>query len=119
MKRILVLFFILLIIAIMIFIWTGNQKQSTAQRLLKPWIALQCGHQLKASKLWQASSLFLTTKQNNHVQEKICECVSEHALNQVPTQDLLIATVNENVKNKLIERALINSLKGCLLERLK
>ena len=119
MKRLLILLLVLLIIGIVIFVYTGNQKQSTVQRILKPWIALQCGNELKASKLWQASALFLTTDQQNHAQEKICECVSENALNDVPTQDLLIATVNENAKNKLVQQALINSLKGCVQGVLK
>ena len=119
LKRLLILLFVLLIIGIVIFAYTGNQKQSTVQRILKPWSALQCGNELKASKLWQVSSLFLTADQQNHAQEKVCECVSENALNDVPTQDLLMATVNENAKNELVQQALINSLKGCVQEVLK
>ena len=118
-KRLLIVLLVLLIIGVVIFAYTGNQKQSTVQRILKPVIELQCGNELKASKLWQASALFLSTEQQNHVQEKICGCVSENALNHVPTQDLLMATVNENAKNTLVQQALINSLKGCVQEALK
>jgi|GEM_PF-446996 len=118
-KRLLIVLLVLLIIGVVIFAYTGNQKQSTVQRILKPVIELQCGNELKASKLWQASALFLSTEQQNHAQEKICGCVSENALNHVPTQDLLMATVNEHAKNKLVQQALINSLKGCVPEALK
>lgn len=94
----------------------GNQQQSATQRILKPLIELQCEHELKASKLWQASSLVLTTTQLNHAQNKICECVGNHALSHISTKDLVIASVDETVKNKVIQQALINSLKGCVKE---
>jgi len=40
-------------------------------------------------------------------------------LNDVPAKQLVMATFNEAAKNKLIQQAVMNSLKGCAKEALK
>ena len=94
-------------------------SKSVTQKMLKPLIEQQCGRELKANKIWQASSFFWSKSQQDHAQKKICSCVGENALNDVSNKELLMATVNESAKNKLIENAVINSIKGCTQEVLK
>ncbi|MGR3976692.1 hypothetical protein FW754_03200 [Acinetobacter sp. 1207_04] len=117
---------VLLMLMITIFVsWvsyaTNNvtKNQSVAQKMLKPLIEQQCGSELKANKIWQASSFFWSTSKQDHAQKKICGCVSENALNDVSSKDVLMATINESAKNKLIQNAVVNSIKGCTQELLK
>ena len=96
-----------------------SDSKSIRQKLLKPIIDLQCQNELKASKIWQASSIFLSESQLKNAQQKVCGCVSENALNNVSNKNLLLASVDEETKNKVIHQAVVNSLKGCAKEVLK
>ncbi|WP_372404354.1 hypothetical protein ACDW34_06170 [Acinetobacter piscicola] len=96
-----------------------SDSKSVTQKMLKPLIEQQCATELKNSKVWQTSSLFWSTTQQSNAQHKICGCVSENALNNVGTKELWVASVNESAKNKLIEKAVVNSLKGCAAEIFK
>lgn len=95
------------------------QEQTWTQKVFKPLIELQCANELKSSKIWQASSFFFSAEQQQKAQQNICGCVSDNALNDVSTKELLLASVNETAKNKLINHAISNSLKGCAQEALK
>jgi len=119
LKRLAILFLILGIISAVIFANTGSKTHSTAQKLLKPLIELQCRNELKASKIWQASSYLWSESELRKAQNNICGCVSENALNDVPTKDLLFATMDEDVKEKLVKQAVVNSIKGCVQEILR
>ena len=92
---------------------TSNKTSSLTQAMLKPLIEQQCTSELKASKLWQASSLFLSAAQQSRTQTKVCECVGENAMNDISAKDMLMATVNETAKNELMHHAIMNSLKAC------
>ena len=96
-----------------------TKNQSVAQKILKPLIEQQCGSELKANKIWQASSFFWSTSKQDHAQQKICGCVSENALNDVSNKALLMAMINESAKKELIQNAVMNSIKGCAQEALK
>ena len=110
---------VLLLLLPMMVACTDTDSKSLTQKMLKPLIEQQCGRELKANKIWQASSFFWSKSQQDHAQKKICSCVGENALNDVSNKELLMATVNESAKNKLIENAVINSIKGCTQEVLK
>lgn len=96
-----------------------SSTETITHKMLKPLIEQQCASELKASKIWQVSSFLWTATQQQHAQQKICGCVSENALNDVPAKQLVMATFNEAAKNKLIQQAVMNSLKGCAKEALK
>ena len=81
-------------------------------------IELQCANELKSSKIWQASAFLWSSTQQNQAQEKICACVSDNALNDIPATELLKATVSESAKDSLVQKAVMNSLKGCAKEAL-
>lgn len=120
MKRILVLLLCITPISVTeIFAEDSSKIPSTTQKMLKPLIELQCESELKSSKLWQASTFFMSSTQQSAKQKQICACVGEHALDQVPTKDLFMAMVNESAKNKLVQQAVMNSLKGCAQEAIK
>ena len=92
---------------------TSSKTASLTQSMLKPFIEQQCSSELKASKLWRASALFLSTAQQSRTQTKVCECVGENAMNDISAKDLLMATVNESAKNELMHHAIMNSLTAC------
>ena len=110
---------VLLLLLPMMVACADADSKSVTQKMLKPLIEQQCGRELKANKIWQASSFFWSKSQQDHAQNKICGCVSENALNDVSNKDLLMAMINESAKKKLIQNAVMNSIKGCAQEALK
>lgn len=97
----------------------GEKGTTLTQKMLKPLIELQCQSELQQSKLWKASSLFMSETKQNHLQNSVCGCVSDHALDDISTKELVIASVNTSAKDKLIRQAVMNSLSGCAQQALK
>ena len=89
---------------------------SLTQKVLKPVIAYQCQQELKDSKVWRAASWLMTTEQKKSNQDAICGCVSEHAMNDMGAKEVALALVNEAEKDKLVRKAVLNSLKGCMAQ---
>lgn len=85
------------------------------QKVLQPVVNYQCHQELKNSKLWKATTLLIGDEKRQTWQNQTCECVSENALKDVPAQQLAQAMVNEEAKNQLIRQAVLNSVKGCIL----
>lgn len=96
-----------------------SDPHAMRQKLLKPLIEQQCQSELKSLKIWQAASIFWSDSQQQHAQQKICGCVSDSALKDISNKDLVMASVNEETKNKVIHQAVLNSIKGCAQEVLK
>lgn len=97
----------------------ANQSQSFSQKLLKPVIAMQCGSELESSKLWKAAAFFMTAEQKTDNQKAICECVSEHAMDNMKASDIVKAAISETDKDKLVHQAVMNSIRGCVADVLK
>jgi hypothetical protein len=98
---------------------SDEQQKSVSQKVLKPVIAHQCQAELVQSKVWKASSLFLSADTQKQIKDQACECVSEHALDDVSTTTMLKATISKETKNELVRQAVLNSLSGCLQDTLK
>lgn len=96
----------------------AEKSQSISQKMLKPVIEYQCGQELNASKVWKGASMFMSAAQKKDNQTAICQCVSEHAMDEMTAKDLMIAAVSESEKNKLISKAVLNSLRGCVQQAL-
>lgn|SRR5690606_3212480 len=92
----------------------SNADMTLTQRTLKPLIEYQCGKELQNSKVWKVSTYFMQDKNKVELEQSVCACVGEHALNDVPATTLLKATVDEAAKKELTQKAITNSLKGCL-----
>lgn len=84
------------------------------QKMLKPVIAYQCQQELADSKVWRAASWLMTKQQKQANQDSICSCVSENAMNEMGAKDVAKALIDEEHKNKLVRKAVLNSLKGCM-----
>ncbi len=95
---------------------TNASAASLTQKLLKPVIAYQCQSELKESKIWKAASWLMTLEQKQAHQDRICGCVSEHAMNNMNAKDVAQAMLDEEHKNRLVRQAVLNSLKGCISE---
>ena len=98
---------------------SDEQQKTISQKVLKPVIAHQCKSELVKSKLWKASTLFLSDDTQTQIKDQACECVSEHALDDVSTSTMLKATVSSTTKDELVRQAVMNSLSGCLQDTLK
>lgn len=94
---------------------TASNDTSVAKKMLKPLINKQCSQELDQSKLWKFSTYLMSASNKLQLQKEVCECIAEHALTDIPTKDLLLAVVDENIKNQVTEKAIINSAKGCIL----
>lgn len=86
--------------------------------MLKSVIEYQCEQELKSSKAWKAASLLMSAQQQKSNQQAVCACVSEHAMDNIAATDLLAAAVNETEKNKLLRKAVFNSIRGCTQQAL-
>lgn len=98
---------------------SSDHDKSLTQKIFRPVIAQQCKSELKQSKLWKASSLFLAQNTQVQLQDEVCGCVSEHALDDVSTTRMLKATVSQSAKDELVRQAVLNSLSGCVKDALK
>lgn len=112
-------FFSLVIMLALSSVSLADQSQSLTQRLFKPIIMLKCDQELSESILWKGASMLMSQQQRNDNQKAICQCVSEHAMDDMSVQDLAKATINEDEKNRLISKAIANSLRGCTKKILK
>ncbi len=97
----------------------ADQPQNLSQKLLKPIIAIQCTSELEGSKLWKGAAFFMSAQQKKDNQKAICECVGEHAMDNMKATDLVKAALSESEKNKLVNQAVMNSIRGCVADVLK
>ena len=102
-----------LLVLLMLSPWAHSASPSLTQKMLKPVIAYQCQQELNDSKLWTAASWLMTDAKKKTTQDSICACVSENALHDLGAKDVALALVNEDEKNRLVRKAVLNSLKGC------
>ena len=108
--------FFIVTAALAVLTLTGcSQNPVNAQKVLKPLVNYQCHQELQDSKLWKATTLLVGESKRQTWENQACECVSENALKDIPAQQLAHALVNEDAKNKLIRQAVLNSVKGCVL----
>lgn len=92
-------------------------EPSAVQKMLKPYIELQCAAELKASNVWKASTYFMTERNKSQFGKDVCGCVSSNALNDVPAAALAHAAVSAEVKNQLIKKAMLNTAKSCIMQQ--
>lgn len=91
-----------------------THSASIGQKLLQPLIRYQCQNTLDDSKLWTVSTVLMSTTNKASLAEKVCDCVSENALNDVTNTELSKALFSEESKNKLVRQAVVNSLSICV-----
>ena len=100
-------------------VYANSNHATWTQRVLKPVIRKQCEQELKASRLWQASTFLMSESTKLATQSNICECVGTNALNDVSTKDIAQAVISEDVKKNVVRKAVINSLQACSKEVFK
>lgn len=94
----------------------ANSETSVAKKMLKPVIKNQCAQELDQSKLWKVSTYLMSTSNKQQLAQDVCECVAENALTDISSKDLLRAMLDEEVKKQLTQKAVLNSVKACILE---
>ncbi len=94
----------------------ANSESSAVKKVLKPLINNQCSQELYQSKLWNVSTYLMTAQNKQQFRKDVCECVAEHALTDIPTKDLIRATIDDDVKNQVTQKAVLNSAKACILQ---
>ncbi|OTG91865.1 hypothetical protein B9T34_00495 [Acinetobacter sp. ANC 3813] len=91
--------------------------QTAMQKMLKPYIEQQCASELKDSNMWKASTFLMTDSNTSQFAKDVCGCVSTNALNDVPATELAHAAVSSDAKNLLIKKAMMNTLKSCVVQQ--
>ena len=94
----------------------ANSDTSVAKKMLKPVIKNQCAQELDQSKLWKVSTYLMSASKKQQVAQDVCECVAENALTDIPSKDLLRAMLDEEVKKQVTQKAVLNSVKACILQ---
>ncbi|RKG31075.1 hypothetical protein [Acinetobacter tianfuensis] len=97
----------------------ANAQQSTAVKILKPVIERQCAIELNDSRAWKASSYLMTEANKQAFEKEVCSCVGENALNDVGVMEIAQAMLTEEAKNELVRKAVLNSIKSCVLQSKK
>lgn len=94
----------------------AKSDASVAKKMLKPLINKQCGQELDQSKLFNATTYWMAANNKQQLHKQVCECVSEHALTDISTKDLVRAMIDDELKNQLIQKAVLNTVKACILK---
>jgi hypothetical protein len=97
----------------------NSANATITQKLLKPVIESQCKQELATSKTWKVATILMSSSNQEKMQNNVCQCVGQHAMDDVKTTDVLKASISEEAKNTLIKQAVINSVKGCVAEVLQ
>lgn len=105
---------ILVVLLGAVFAFAMSQSDALTQKMFKPVVEQACKNELNQSKLWQSTALLMNAERQMTVQKQICGCIGENALNDVSAKDLVVASVNEAAKDRLIQHAILNSAKGCI-----
>lgn len=92
---------------------------TVTQKLLMPVIEMKCKSELNNAKSWKVATYFMAVENKDKLQKNICECVGRHAMDDMTAKDVLKATFSEEAKDKLVNQAVVNSLKGCVGEFIK
>jgi hypothetical protein len=100
-------------------VFATDKNSTLTQKMLKPVIEQGCKSELNASKVWQSAALFMSSERQLTVQKQICDCVGEHALQDISAKELAMASMSESAKNSLIKQAVVNSVKGCAQDALQ
>ena len=103
----------------LIFSHSAYANVSVTQKLLMPVVEMKCKSELNNAKTWKVATYFMTVENKDKLQKNICECVGRHAMDDMTAKDVLKATFNEEAKDKLVNQAVVNSLKGCVSEFIK
>lgn len=93
----------------------ANANTTLTQRILKPVIQYQCEREVDHSKIWKITTYLMNEENKKKLKLETCDCVSNHALKDIPAQELAKATVNEYIKQEVIRKAMLNSLKACVI----
>lgn len=92
---------------------------SMMQKMFKPLIEIECNSELKTSKAWKTAAMFMSSDQQSKIKSNVCGCVSEQALKNVSAKELLLASVSDTAKHKLVSDVVLNSMKGCASQAFK
>ena len=106
---------VLVVIFVLFAVYLLKTDTGLTQKLLKPVVVYQCGVELEATRLWKVSTALLSEEKRNQLQTKICGCVGENALKDIPATTLLHAVVDEQVKKQVVQQGVLNTLKGCVV----
>ena len=94
---------------------TQAAELSVTQRILKPIIQYQCEQELDQSKAWKVATYLMSDQKKLELKNEQCNCVSDHALKNIPAKELLKATVNEEAKSAITKQAVLNSIQYCVI----
>lgn len=93
----------------------ANANMTLTQRVLKPVIQYQCEQEVDQSNIWKMATYLMNADHKKQLKQDTCDCVSDHALKDIPAKELAKAVVDDKAKEEVIQKAMMNSLKSCVI----
>lgn len=78
-----------------------------------------CRAQLTNNQYYKLASVAMTEQQKAALQDNVCGCVSENAVNNVTIVDIATAATNATTRNQLVTQAVANTLQTCVSQVIK
>lgn len=88
------------------------ESKSLTQKMLKPVIQQQCQQELRQSKAWYTATFLLSEQKK--IAHQVCDCVGEHALDDIQATDLAKGIFSTDAKKQLMNQAIKNSISMCI-----
>lgn len=93
-----------------------NQQDKTfTQQMMQPVIFQYCQNEVKNQPAWQGFR-GLSDYAKQQTLNRVCGCVSRHAPNVLTINELAKASLDEQLRTTLAEKALSYSIDACVVE---
>lgn len=79
----------------------------------------KCRSELTGNQYYKVASLAMTDTQKTALQDNICGCVSQNALQNVNIVDLATAATNNTARTQLVTKAVAGTLQTCVGQVIK
>lgn len=100
-----------------------NNNQNTAQQIgvtaLKIAINAKCTTELNNTAAWKVARQVMTSQQQQNIQNQVCGCVSDKAMESVTVVDLANAAFDSTSRSSIATKAINNTVQACVAESLK
>lgn len=79
----------------------------------------KCRSELTGNQYYKLASVAMTDQQKIALQDNVCGCVSQNALQNVNIVDLATAATNNTARTELVTKAVAGTLQTCVAQVIK
>ncbi len=87
--------------------------------IFKTAVDQKCRSELTRNQYYKLASVAMTDTQKTSLQDNICGCVSQNAMQNVNIVDLATAATNSTARAQLVTKAVTSTLQTCVGQVLK